>query len=103
MRTQVFVSYSHDDRDWLNRLVQHVAVLERRGLIDVWSDGRIAAGADWEAAIEAALSSAKVAVLLVSPAFLASEFIWKREMPRVFAHLKDGMDALPLIARPCAW
>ena len=42
-------------------------------------------------------------MLLVSPAFLASEFIWKREMPRVVAHVAQGMDALPLIVRPCAW
>jgi hypothetical protein len=102
-RKRVFVSYSHDDRLWLNRFAQHIAVLERRGLIDVWSDGRIAAGADWEEAIETALSRARVAVLLVSPAFLASEFIWRREMPKVIAHAKDGMDALPLIVRPCAW
>jgi TIR domain len=102
-RTNVFVSYSHDDREWLDRLSQHIAVLERRGLVDFWSDGRIAAGADWEQSIETALSDAKVAVLLVSPAFLASEFIWKREMPRVVAHATQGMDALPLIVRPCAW
>jgi hypothetical protein len=102
-RTNVFVSYSHDDREWLNRFSMHISVLERRGLVDVWSDARIAAGADWEQAIEAALSSAKVAVLLVSPAFLASEFIWKLEMPRIVAHAAQGMSALPLIVRPCAW
>ena len=103
LRTKVFVSYSHYDREWLGRFSQHIAVLERRDLVDVWSDARIAAGADWEQSIETALSSAKVAVLLVSPAFLASEFIWKREMPRVVAHAAQGMDALPLIVRPCAW
>jgi TIR domain len=102
-RTNVFVSHSHDDREWLGRFSLHIAVLERRGLVDIWSDTRIAAGADGEQAIETALSSAKVAVLLVSPAFLASEFIWKREMPRIAAHAAQGMDALPLIVRPCAW
>jgi TIR domain-containing protein len=78
-------------------------VLARRGLVDVWSDARIRAGADWQKAIDTALSSAKVAVLRVSPAFLASEFIWEREMPRIVAHLAQGMEALPLIVRPCAW
>lgn len=102
-RTNIFVSYSHDDRPWLARLSTHIAVLERRGLVDIWSDARIAVGTDWEQSIEAALSSAKVAVLLVSPAFLASEFIWQREMPRIIAHAAHGMDALPLIVRPCAW
>lgn len=75
-RTKVFVSYSHNDRDWLRHFLLHIAVLQRRGLVDAWSDTRIAAGADWEKAIDEALLAAKVAVLLVSPAFLASEYIW---------------------------
>jgi hypothetical protein len=78
-------------------------VLERRGSVEVWSDQRIGAGAEWEAEIEAALTASKVAVLLVSPAFLASDFIWKREMPRIIAHSEAGMDVLPLVVRPCAW
>jgi predicted nucleotide-binding protein len=70
-RTKIFVSYSHEDRHWLNRLAQHIAVLERRGLVDLWSDARIEGGEYWEREIDNALSKAKVAVLLVSPAFLA--------------------------------
>lgn len=102
-RTKIFVSYSRDDGEWLGRLALHIAVLERSGLIDVWSDARIEAGADWEQAIELALSSAKIAVLLVSPAFLASQFIWQHEIPRIVAHAKQGMDVLPLIVSPSAW
>lgn len=102
-RTKVFVSYSHEDHGWLKRLSQHIAVLQRRGLVDVWSDTRIAVGEDWEREIESALTAAKVAVLLVSPAFLASDYIWEHEMPRIVAHSAQGMDILPLIVRPCAW
>ncbi len=81
----------------------HLAVLERRRPIAVWSDGRIGVGADWQAEIEAALGAAKVAVLLVSPAFLASRFIWEQEMPRIMQHRKQNMQVLPLLVRPCAW
>ena len=102
-RTKIFVSYSQEDRDWLNRVSQHMAVLERRGLIEVWSGTRIAEGANWENEIESALSATKVAVLLVSPAFLASKFVWTKEMPRIVAHAAKGIDILPLIVRPCAW
>jgi hypothetical protein len=103
MRTRVFVSYSHIDREWMDRLQMHLAVLERRGLVDVWSDRRIEVGAGWEEEIEAALTGARVAVLLVSPAYLASSFVWDHEMRRIMAHQKDGMRVLPLLARPCAW
>lgn len=102
-RTRVFVSYSHTDREWLDRFSLHAAVLERRGLVDLWSDTRIGAGTAWEEEIERALTAAKVAVLLVSPAFLGSKFIWQNEMPRIVAHSEQGMNALPLIIRPCAW
>src|SRR5687768_13132586 len=103
MRTKVFVSYSHGDRDWMDRLKLHLAVLERRGLLDVWSDMRIEVGAAWEDEIESALTQARVAVLLVSPAYLASAYVWDHEMPRIMAHQKAGMRVVPIVARPCAW
>lgn len=102
-RTKVFVSYSHEDDDWLKRFQQHVAILVRQGAIDVWSDNRIDVGADWETAIDEALTSSNVAVLLVSPAFLASHYVWDHEMPLIMKHCKVGMDVLPLLVRPCAW
>lgn len=45
----VFISYSHKDEEWKDRLVTHLSVLERAGLLDVWDDRRIEAGADWYA------------------------------------------------------
>ena len=102
-RTKVFVSYSRDDRDWLKRFSIHLAVLQRRGLVEPWSDERISVGADWEKEIEFALIEAKVAVLMISPSFLASGCVWEKEMPRIVAHSEQGMEALPLILRPCAW
>src|ERR1041384_710793 len=102
-RTNIFVSYSHADRDWAERLRVHLAVLQRRGLIDLWSDRRIRMGSDWKADIDRALTEARIAVLLVSPNFLASEFIWKHEISMIVDHMANGMKAFPLIARPCAW
>jgi hypothetical protein len=103
MRTKVFVSYSHVDREWMDRLQMHLAVVERRGLLEVWSDRQIEVGAGWEQEIESALTAARVSVLLVSPAYLASSYVWTHEMPRIMAHQKAGMRVLPLLARPCAW
>ena len=102
-RTKLFVSYSHRDQPWLERLKVHLALLQRRGVVHVWSDTRIEVGARWRDEIEAALTEARAAVLLISANFLASDFIWDEEMPRILAHAKNGMVLLPLIARPCAW
>jgi hypothetical protein len=102
-RTNVFVSYSHADRSWAERVRLHLAVMERRGFVDVWSDRRIRIGSDWKSEIDRALTEAKIAVLVVSPNFLASEFIWEKEMDLIVQHLANGMSVFPLITRPCAW
>lgn len=45
MPPTVFISYSHKDEVWKDRLVTHLAGLERDGRLRVWDDRRIRAGA----------------------------------------------------------
>ncbi len=100
----VFISYSHRDRAWKDRLVQHLAVLEREGRIELWEDGRIRAGTPWLSEIEAAIARAKVAVLLVSVDFLNSGFIRDSEVPVILARQQaEGLHVVPVIARSCGW
>src|SRR5262245_51543395 len=101
-RTRVFISYSHRDRKWLERLHRHSRPLERDHAMEIWDDTQIEAGANWRGEIGAALQSAKVAILLVSADFLASEFIASEELPRLLAAAdQDGAIILPLIVSPC--
>ncbi len=58
---QVFISYSYWDEAWKDRLVTHLQVLVRQGLLDTWDDRRIGVGDDWEQQIDAALQNAKAA------------------------------------------
>ncbi len=103
-RHNVFISYSHSDEYWKNRLVTHLGVLEYQGALDLWDDRRIGAGEDWRAQIEKAINSASVAVLLVSADFLTSRFILDDEIPRLLQRRdKEGMQIIPVIVRPCVW
>lgn len=77
----VFISYSHKDAKWLEKLKQFLRPLEEQDLIRVWDDTEIRPGADWLADIRKALESARVAVFLVTQNFLDSPFIRDKELP----------------------
>lgn len=79
-RNQVFISYSHQDEEWLNRLKIMLAPLMLAQGIPVWDNTQINPGDIRENEIQKALASAKVAVLMVSHNFLADKFIINHEL-----------------------
>ncbi len=100
----VFISYSHRDEGWKDRLVKQLAVLETEGLLEVWSDRRIDAGEDWRQKIEKALAHAQVAVMLVTADFLISPFIRGVEVPEMLRRREqEGLHVFPIIVRSCTW
>jgi hypothetical protein len=98
----VFISYRHTDKEYLDELTVHLRPLEKSQRLDIWSDQRIKAGAQWKHEIESALQRAHFAVLLVSSDYLASDFIVDNELPVLLTKAKEqGVRILPLILRPC--
>lgn len=89
-RTQIFISYSRRDREWLDRFeikLRHGKI--RDEAFSIWSDKDLEAGENWRAVIESKLASASVALLLVSDAFLASKFIQNVELPAILEAAVD--------------
>lgn len=102
MRNEVFISYAHEDQTWLAQLQTVLRPLVRNQTVNVWDDTLIEAGQKWEEAIHAALDRARVAVLLVSPDFLASKFVNDEELPAFLrAATAEGLRILWVPVRSC--
>jgi hypothetical protein len=105
----VFVSYAHKDNEssdpskrWLDRLTEFLEPLVQQDELTICSDEGIGLGDDWHAHIQKHLNGAQAAVLLVSPAFLASKYVRSSELPILLRNAKEkNVKIIPIILRPC--
>jgi TIR domain len=86
----IFISYSHQDEDWLAKLRVFLAVLEQQGLINFWDDSKIEPGRPWEEQIRGVLDSSKAGLLLVSQHFLISKFVKDVELAKLLEAAKGA-------------
>jgi hypothetical protein len=104
MPVKIFCCYAHEDEAYLNKLKTQLSPLRRQGLIDVWHDRNITAGADWESDIDQHLNAAQIVLLLVSPDFINSDYCYGIEMKRALERNKRGEAiVIPVILRPVLW
>jgi hypothetical protein len=91
VRTEVFVSYSRKDKKAFDFLMANLAALENEGH-RLWTDHEIAPGQQWHDEISRALARTRIAVLLVTPSFIASPYIKNHELPALLeAARSDGL------------
>jgi len=104
-KINIFISYSHADKKWLERLKKHLKVLSKySGDVDYWVDTKLRGGDRWREEITKAINNANVVILLVSTDFLASDFITSDELPPILRKAQeDGTRILPLIVAPCEY
>jgi hypothetical protein len=100
----VFLSYSRKDKDMLDKLITHLAVLRRTGKITTWHDRDIEAGSEWEPELLRQLDTADIILLLISADFMASDYCYGKELRRAIErHDHKEARVIPVILRPCDW
>jgi hypothetical protein len=98
---RLFYSYCHEDSGLRKKLEQHLALLKREGSIDEWFDGKIGAGVEIDKSIDANLAGSDIILLLISAAFLNSDYCWDKEMRRAMVRHETGQaHVIPIIIRP---
>ena len=101
---KLFISYSHKDESWKDRLMLHLNVLNNQAHFDIWEDRQIPPGGKWYQEIQTAINNSNIAILLISVNFLNSEFITSNEVPALLQKREaQGLKIVPLIITPCGW
>ncbi len=99
----VFISYSHKDKNLKDKLETHLSNLKDQDLISSWHDNQIKAGKDWKKEIDEHLKCADIILLLVSPDFLASKSC-KAELKEAMKRREsENINVIPIILHPCDW
>jgi hypothetical protein len=99
-----FLSYAHADGAFFKDLAPHLKALKRAFTLNVWTDHEILAGTRWEMEIANAIAAADVFVLLISPGFIASDYVWEKELPAIRERRdQGGALVLPVVVRRCMW
>lgn len=102
MRDRIFISYSHRDKRYKERLETHLKSYNIDDKIDYWSDSDIAPGDKWEETIKNAINETAIAILLLSADFMASSYIRKKELPLLIkANKEDGIMIISIYLNYC--
>lgn len=103
LRSPVFISYAHEDENYLSKILTHLEPLRMQDQVCAWSDSDLQPGSDWGRNINISIANARVFLLLVSKHYLASEFIRKSELPSLLNdHLSVG-PIIPILLSPCLY
>lgn len=100
---KIFISYSHKDEKWKNKLQSHLSTLRNQGFLLDWDDREIEAGF-WDTQIQTAMEAADIFLLLVTHNFISSAYITSREITTAYSRYKAGKAKIfPIICDSCLW
>ena len=101
---EIFISYDALDESLMNELRAHMASLKREKIINEWHNRKIQAGQVPAHEIDSHLKNADIILLLVSPSFNASDYIYSGELTQAMKLYNAGKArVIPVILRAVDW
>ena len=104
-KVYIFISYSSKDADLMDDLLTQLKVLAISDhQIEIWQDGLLEPGMEWDQGIKEKLHAAHIVLMLISARFLTTNYIWNIEVQDTLSRQQKGeVTALPVILSSCAW
>jgi hypothetical protein len=105
MGIKVFVSYSHQDAAYLDErsLMGYLRGLRKEG-VEFWFDEALVSGDKWDEEIKDKINQTDIALILVSQAFLNSDYCTNVEIKLFLRQCRErGLVIFPIILSACEW
>lgn len=100
---KTFIIYAHEDFEHKVNLLTSLKPLERKKEIEIWHDGRILPGDNWEQKTFDELNSSELIIILLTPYCLASDFIFTALESAVNKGAIEKAKILPILVIACNW
>lgn len=101
---KLFYCYEQRDKQWFTRLDAHLSSLKREFQITTFSKYEVLAGMEIEKEIDTQLNTADIILLLISSAFIDSDYCYSLEMEKALQRQQEGdVCVIPILLRPVEW
>lgn len=100
----ILTVYTSEDKEILQRILQHLKPLERDYNLTIWDDNPILKGHQWKPQNESRLEQVDIFLLLLSNSFMHSSFVQQLEFKMMIDSYKAGASkVIPVILEDCPW
>jgi hemoglobin-like flavoprotein len=101
LRSKLFLSYSKADTSWRDAFQRQLSAMFVSD--ELWIDCEsIPWGTNWEGEIRRAITQARCALVLLTPAYLDTSHYARRELALLLAQA-PGLKVLPVLVEDCPW
>src|SRR5579859_2832766 len=81
---EILCCYAHEDKKLLDQLETHLKILQNQGQPIKWYNREISASREWTQVINQHIRTAHITLLLISPDFMSTPYLYSTEMTVAF-------------------